>query len=403
MDCRTGKGSFGSSTSDSEDGETVSAVRTPSPLQVVAGCRSSPGLACMVCGDTSSGKHYGILACNGCSGFFKRSVRRKLIYRCQAGTGTCYIDKAHRNQCQACRLKKCLQMGMNKDAVQNERQPRNSATVRYDMVEDRNVLEGTVAAAFYPVPSANTIASSGSAFRSTNSTKRPSEGGSLGSHPHNSLLQAVPSTQHLGSTLPAPNIPPFPALGSVENVLYETAVRLLYAAVKWAKSLPSFLTLPFRDQITLLEESWSELFVMWSMQWSFPLDGCALLNVSDKISSSSTGSLDWKNLTDAYNRFKALSVDPAEFACLKAVVLFKPDAKGLKEPAQVENLQDQAQIMLGQHVRINHPAQPARFGKLLLLLIYLRQIPSERIESAFFLRYTGNTPMEKVLSDMYKS
>lgn len=45
------------------------------------GKRPSPGLVCVVCGDTSSGKHYGILACNGCSGFFKRSVRRKLIYR----------------------------------------------------------------------------------------------------------------------------------------------------------------------------------------------------------------------------------------------------------------------------------------------------------------------------------
>ena len=74
-------------------------------------------LVCVVCGDISSGKHYGILACNGCSGFFKRSVRRKLIYRCQAGTGNCIIDKAHRNQCQACRLKKCLYTGMNKDGM----------------------------------------------------------------------------------------------------------------------------------------------------------------------------------------------------------------------------------------------------------------------------------------------
>ena len=51
-------------------------------------------------------------------------------------------------------------------------------------------------------------------------------------------------------------------------------------------------------------------------------------------------------VTDLFSRFKGLVVDPAEFACLKAIILFKPDAKGLKEPAQVENLQDQAQVRI---------------------------------------------------------
>lgn len=60
---------------------------TPAGLSPAPGKALSPVLLCKVCGDISSGKHYGIYACNGCSGFFKRSVRRKLIYRWGRGWG----------------------------------------------------------------------------------------------------------------------------------------------------------------------------------------------------------------------------------------------------------------------------------------------------------------------------
>ncbi|OXB55772.1 hypothetical protein ASZ78_014315 [Callipepla squamata] len=77
---------------------------------------------CVVCGDKASGRHYGAVSCEGCKGFFKRSVRKNLTYSCRSNQD-CIINKHHRNRCQFCRLKKCLEMGMKMESVQSERKP----------------------------------------------------------------------------------------------------------------------------------------------------------------------------------------------------------------------------------------------------------------------------------------
>ncbi|CAF99979.1 unnamed protein product [Tetraodon nigroviridis] len=78
-------------------------------------------LECRVCSDKASGFHYGVHACEGCKGFFRRTIRLKLEYdKCE---NNCKIQKKNRNKCQYCRFHKCLSVGMSHNAIRFGRMP----------------------------------------------------------------------------------------------------------------------------------------------------------------------------------------------------------------------------------------------------------------------------------------
>ena len=83
---------------------------------VTSSNHSAQSFPCKVCGDKASGNHFGVLSCEACKSFFRRSIRTEARYSCRAGR-CCEIDKQSRNRCQYCRLIKCIKVGMKKEGT----------------------------------------------------------------------------------------------------------------------------------------------------------------------------------------------------------------------------------------------------------------------------------------------
>ncbi|XP_030644559.1 retinoic acid receptor beta-like isoform X3 [Chanos chanos] len=89
---------------------------------------------CFVCQDKSSGYHYGVSACEGCKGFFRRSIQKNMVYTCHRDKN-CIINKVTRNRCQFCRLQKCFTVGMSKESVRNDRNKKKKESPKPELAE----------------------------------------------------------------------------------------------------------------------------------------------------------------------------------------------------------------------------------------------------------------------------
>ncbi|NXF79007.1 RORG protein, partial [Sclerurus mexicanus] len=109
-------------------------------------------IPCKICGDKSSGIHYGVITCEGCKGFFRRSQKSSPSYACSRQQN-CPIDRASRNRCQHCRLQKCLRLGMSRDAVKFGRMSKKQRDrLHAEMQQQLEQRERERAAQGAPVP-----------------------------------------------------------------------------------------------------------------------------------------------------------------------------------------------------------------------------------------------------------
>uniref|UniRef100_A0A8C2ZEU5 Uncharacterized protein n=1 Tax=Cyclopterus lumpus TaxID=8103 RepID=A0A8C2ZEU5_CYCLU len=84
--------------------------------------------------------HYGVITCEGCKGFFRRSQQSNAAYSCPRQKN-CLIDRTSRNRCQHCRLQKCLSVGMSREAVKFGRMSKKQRDSLYAEVQKHRLQQ----------------------------------------------------------------------------------------------------------------------------------------------------------------------------------------------------------------------------------------------------------------------
>ncbi|KAK3082684.1 hypothetical protein FSP39_002535, partial [Pinctada imbricata] len=359
--------------------QNVFDMQSPSTLSEMSMSPSPPPpprvyKPCVVCSDKSSGYHYGVSSCEGCKGFFRRSVQKNMQYTCHKDKN-CPINKVTRNRCQYCRLQKCYASGMSKEAVRNDRNKKkklkgeivnsNSDEVTED---EHSVLQEILEAHQKTFPQIEEAA-----------------------------LSPVPViTNHFkgDSEKKDDDMEEEDGDGKGKQMLWDKVTELsskgIIKIVEFAKKLPGFTSLSTSDQITLLKAACLEIMILrLCSRYDVDKD---LMIFSDGLSLNrqQLHSGGFGTLTDTIFQFasslKSMDVDEVEYAVLAAICLISGDRSGLEDTERIEQMQEPILEALKHYVRSRRKEQPSVFAKLIMKVTDLRSISVKGAERVLHLR-----------------
>nr|CAA03949.1 estrogen receptor, subtype beta [Mus musculus] len=346
---------------------------------------------CAVCSDYASGYHYGVWSCEGCKAFFKRSIQGHNDYICPA-TNQCTIDKNRRKNCQACRLRKCYEVGMVKCGSRRERCGYRIVRRQRSASEQVHCLN--------------------KAKRTSGHTPRVKE----------LLLNSLSPEQLVLTLLEAepPNVlvsrPSMPFTeASMMMSLTKLADKELVHMIGWAKKIPGFVELSLLDQVRLLESCWMEVLMVGLMWRSIDHPG-KLIFAPDLVLDRDEGKcvegileiFDMLLATTA--RFRELKLQHKEYLCVKAMILLNSsmyhlatasqEAESSRKLTHLLNAVTDALVWVISKSRISSQQQSVRLANLLMLLSHVRHISNKGMEHLLSMKCKNVVPVYDLLLEM---
>ncbi|XP_063789773.1 nuclear receptor subfamily 4 group A member 2 isoform X2 [Pseudophryne corroboree] len=321
--------------------------QVPSPPS--RGSPSNEGL-CAVCGDNAACQHYGVRTCEGCKGFFKRTVQKNAKYVCLANKN-CPVDKRRRNRCQYCRFQKCLAVGMVKEVV------------RTDSLKGRR-------------------------GRLPSKPKSPQE-----PSPPSPPFQANPEFQINGDD--TQHIQQF----------YDLLTGSMEIIRGWAEKIPGFSELHKQDQDLLFESAFLELFVLRLAYRSNPAEGKLIFCNGAVLHRLQCvrGFGEWiDSIVEFSSNLQSMNIDISAFSCIAALAMVT-ERHGLKEPKRVEELQNKIVNCLKDHVTFNNGGlnRPNYLSKLLGKLPELRTLCTQGLQRIFYLKLEDLVPPPAIIDKLF--